>query len=137
MGGLHYASEAIFHAGRLLSYSDKIARPLYRIHDILFVLARLGSISLAVLTFSHGLAKLPEVDQVVNWQSGTFNTPLFRIFALVAICALQAWLMLNFITFQLKKRREDAALQASMPSGKTKKSQQEKAKAGKEKPKKE
>ena len=46
--GLHYASEAIFHAGRLLSYSDKneIARPLYRLHDILFVLARLGSISL-------------------------------------------------------------------------------------------
>ena len=36
---------------------------------------------------------------------------------------------MNFITFQLKKRREDAALQASMPSGKTKKSQQEKAKA--------
>ena len=45
--------------------------------------------------------------------------------------------MMNFITFQLKKRREDAALQASMPSGKTKKSQQEKAKARKEKPKKE
>ena len=59
---------------------------------------------LAVLTFSHGLAKLPEVDQVVNWQSGTFNTPLFRIFALVAICALQAWLMLNFITFQLVRK---------------------------------
>ena len=56
---------------------------------------------LAVLTFSHGLAKLPEVEQVVNWQHGTFNTPLFRIFALIAICALQAWLMLNFITFQL------------------------------------
>ena len=45
--------------------------------------------------------------------------------------------MMNFITFQLKKRREDAALQMSMPSGKTKKTQQEKAKARKEKPKKE
>ena len=54
---LHYTVEAIFHAGRLLSYADKneIARPLYRIHDILFLLARLGSITLAVLTFSHGL----------------------------------------------------------------------------------
>lgn len=138
--GLHYASEAIFHAGRLLSYSDKneIARPLYRLHDILFVLARLGSISLAVLTFSHGLAKLPEVEQVVNWQHGTFNTPLFRIFALIAICALQAWLMLNFITFQLKKRREDAANNpVSVSSGKKGKTQQEKAKARKEKPKKE
>merc|ERR1712061_78508 len=109
--GLHYASEAIFHAGRLLSYTDKneIARPLYRIHDILFLLARLGSITLAVLTFSHGLAKLPEPDQVINWQAGTFNTSIFRILSLIGICGLQAWLMLNFITFQLKKRREDAA----------------------------
>ena len=105
---LHYAVEAIFHAGRLLSYADKteIARPLYRIHDALFILARLGSITLAVLTFSHGLAKLPEADQVVNWQTGTFNTSIFRIMGLVAICGLQAFLMLNFITFQLKKRRE-------------------------------
>lgn len=45
--------------------------------------------------------------------------------------------MMNFITFQLKKRREDAVLAASMPGGKNKKSQQEKAKARKEKPKKE
>ena len=105
---LHYAVEAIFHAGRLLSYADKteIARPLYRIHDALFILARLGSITLAVLTFSNGLAKLPEADQVVNWQTGTFNTSIFRIMGLVAICGLQAFLMLNFITFQLKKRRE-------------------------------
>jgi len=137
---LHYAVEAIFHAGRLLSYADKteIARPLYRIHDALFILARLGSITLAVLTFSHGLAKLPEADQVVNWQTGTFNTSIFRIMGLVAICGLQAFLMLNFITFQLKKRREDAANNpVSAPSGKSKKTQQEKAKARKEKPKKE
>lgn len=136
---LQYFTEAVFHTSRLLSYAEKtdVARPFYRIHDILFVLARLGSITLAVLTFWHGLAKAPEADQVINWQNGTFNTLMFRITALISICVLQAWLMMNFITFQLKKRREDAALQASLPSGKTKKSQQEKAKARKEKPKKE
>jgi translocating chain-associated membrane protein 1 len=136
---LQYFTEAVFHTSRLLSYAEKtdIARPLYRIHDVLFVLARLGSITLAVLTFWHGLAKAPEAEQIINWQNGTFNNFAFRILALVSICVLQAWLMMNFITFQLKKRREDAALQASMPSGKTKKSQQEKAKARKEKPKKE
>jgi len=135
---LQYFTEAVFHTSRLLSYAEKtdIARPLYRIHDVLFVLARLGSITLAVLTFWHGLAKAPEAEQIINWQNGTFNNFAFRILALVSICVLQAWLMMNFITFQLKKRREDAALQASMPSGKTKKSQQEKAKARKEKPQK-
>ena len=48
--------------------------------------------------------------------------------------------MMNFITFQLKKRREDAAnVTFALPSsgGKSKKTQQEKAKARKEKPKKE
>jgi len=136
---LQYFTEAVFHTSRLLSYAEKadIARPLYRVHDVLFVLARLGSITLAVLTFWHGLAKAPEAEQVINWQNGTFNTLMFRITALVSICVLQAWLMMNFITFQLKKRREDAALLASMPSGKKSKSQQEKAKARKEKPKKE
>ena len=72
--------------------------------------------------------------------SGTFNTFVFRITALVSLCVLQAWLMMNFITFQLKKRREDAAnVTFALPSsgGKSKKTQQEKAKARKEKPKKE
>jgi translocating chain-associated membrane protein 1 len=135
---LQYFTEAVFHTSRLLSYAEKqeVARPLYSIHDVLFVLARLGSITLAVLTFWHGLAKAPEADQIINWQNGTFNTLMFRITALVSICVLQAWLMMNFITFQLKKRREDAALLASMPSGKKSKSQQDKAKARKEKPKK-
>merc|ERR1712117_581589 len=47
---LQYFTEAVFHTSRLLSYAEKtdIARPLYRIHDVLFVLARLGSITLAV-----------------------------------------------------------------------------------------
>ena len=54
------------------------------------------------------------------------------------VCLLQAWLMMNFITFQLKKRREDAANNTTVaPTGKSKKTQQEKAKARKEKPKKE
>merc|ERR1719412_70203 len=40
---LQYAVEAVFHACRLLSYADKkdVARPLYHIHEVLFVLARL------------------------------------------------------------------------------------------------
>lgn len=136
---LQYFTETVFHTSRLLSYAEKtdIARPLYRLHDVLFVLSRLGSITLAVLTFWHGLAKAPEAEQVIDWQNGTFNTPMFRITALVSICVLQAFLMMNFITFQLKKRREDAILALSMPGAKNKKSQQEMAKKRKEKPKKE
>jgi translocating chain-associated membrane protein 1 len=137
---LQYVVEAVFHASRLLSYSDKedVARPLYHVHDILFVLARLGSITLAVLTFWYGLALAPADLQIIDWPTGVFNTFVFRLTALISICLLQAWLMWNFITFHLRKRRENAANAAvALSTGKKGKNQQEKAKARKERPKKE
>ena len=86
---LHYAAEAVFHACRLLSYSDKgmVARPLYHVHEALFVLVRLATITTAVLTFWYGLALSPA--QVIDVAAGTYNTFAFRIVALVAICLLQ------------------------------------------------
>merc|ERR1711881_102667 len=92
---LQYTVEAVFHACRLLSNSEKgeIARPLYHLHEVLFVLARLASITLAVLTFWYGLALLPVEQQVIDVANGIFNTSLFRLCALVAIGLLQAWLM--------------------------------------------
>merc|ERR1719495_3145126 len=137
---LHYAAEAVFHACRLLSYSDKgmVARPLYHVHEALFVLVRLAIITTAVLTFWYGLALSPV--QVIDVAAGTYNTFAFRIVALVAICLLQAYMMWNFITFHIARMRENAALAstnlaAGGSSGGRKRgmTQQEKAKARKEK----
>ena len=88
---LQYIVEAVFHGCRLLAYAEKleVARPLYKVHDILFVLARLGSITLAVLTFWYGLALAPAEKQVIDLATGTFNTSLFRLNALVVVGCLQ------------------------------------------------
>ena len=88
---LQYVVEALFHACRLLSYGDKpqIARPLYRLHDLFFLLARLGSISLAVLVFWYGLAQAPKEHQVIDIAHGNFNTFLFRVNVLGAVGLLQ------------------------------------------------
>jgi len=136
---LQYVAEAVFHACRLLSYSDKqgVARPLYHVHEILFVLARLGTITVAVLAFWYGLAQAPAAQQVIDIASGTYNTFVFRLIALAAICLLQAYQMWNFITFHLKRRRENALMANSGFGGlavaaKPRKTQQEKAKARKE-----
>jgi len=125
---VQYAAEATFHACRLLSYADKadVARPLANVHDALFVLARLGSIALAVLTFWYGLAQVP---------SEGFNTAFFRMLGLSSVSMLQAWLMFNFITFHLRRRRESASSSGGGNSNANKsknKSMQEKAKARKE-----
>ncbi len=76
---------------RILSYADRahLARPLYRIHDLTFVLARLGSISLAVLVFWYGLAQAPKEHQVIDFQHGNFNTFIFRLNVLIAVGLLQ------------------------------------------------
>jgi len=130
---LQYTVEAVFHACRLLTYAEKgdIARPLYHLHEVLFVLARLASITLAVLTFWYGLALLPAEQQVIDLSQGIFNTSLFRLNALIAIGLLQAWLMWNFINFHIRRMREKATTTVSVSSTsfgeKKKKLQQERA----------
>ena len=88
---------------------------------------------MTVLTFWYGLAQAPMEQQVVDMAAGNFNTGLFRLNALVAVCLLQAWLMWNFIMFQVKRRREAKSFAASNAANaaKARKSEQERAKARK------
>merc|ERR1712025_860968 len=86
---------------------------LFKVGDLLFVLARLSSVILGVLTFWYGLARAPVEEQTLDMAAGNFNTPLVRLNALVAVCLLQAWLMWNFIMFQVKRMREASAFSSS------------------------
>merc|ERR1719195_1421153 len=108
---IHYLAETVFHVCRILAYSEKtsISSKLFKLGDLLFVLARLSSVILAVLTFWFGLAKLPAEQQSLD---------------------IAAW---NFIVFQFKRMRETKP-STSAGSGsamKTRKTEQEKAKARK------
>merc|ERR1719378_1487865 len=133
--GIHYISEAIFHVCRLLAYSEKtsISNKLFKFGDLVFVLARLSSVILSVLTFWFGFAKLPAEQQVFDLETGNFNTGLIRLNSLIAVCLLQAFLMWNFIVCQFKRMRETkSSSSSSSGSGVNKrKTEQEKAKARK------
>ena len=102
---IHYLVEAVFHGCRILAYAEKtsIAKTIFKIGDLLFVLGRFASVILAVLTYWYGLAKAPLEEQVLDFQTGNFNTGLIRLNCLVAVCALQAFLMYKFIIFQVEK----------------------------------
>merc|ERR1712179_359626 len=132
---VHYLAEVVFHTCRILAYAEKtsISSKLYKLGDVLFVLARLSSVILTVLTFWYGLAQAPMEQQVVDMAAGNFNTGLFRLNALVAVCLLQAWLMWNFIMFQVKRMREAKSFTVSNAANaaKARKSEQERAKARK------
>ncbi|XP_076457217.1 translocating chain-associated membrane protein 1-like 1 isoform X2 [Babylonia areolata] len=103
---LHYLVEFVFHSARLTYFSDRpdMAAHAFMVFNVLFVLVRLGTITLAVLTFWYGLEQTsqPSIDP----PTGNYNTQIVRINCLAAICLMQAWLMWNFITFHLRKLRE-------------------------------
>jgi len=50
---LHYVVEFVFHLARLIYFADKqdAANHCFMVFNFLFVLVRLGTITLAVLTF--------------------------------------------------------------------------------------
>merc|ERR1712203_1321580 len=72
---VHYISEAVFHTCRILAYLDKtaIASKLFKLGDALFVVARLSSVTMSVLTFWFGLASVPSELQVLDPATGNFN----------------------------------------------------------------
>jgi len=111
---MHYLVESVFHTARLLYFAEKAKAASYgfMVWNFLFVLVRLGSITLSVLTFWYGLA-IQQSTNVMDIATGNFNTQLIRINCLVAVCLLQAWMMWNFINFHLKRMRERAAQIAS------------------------
>jgi translocating chain-associated membrane protein 1 len=132
---IHYLAEAVFHTCRILAYVEKtnISNKLFKLGDLLFVLSRVSSIILAVITFWYGLAMAG--DEEFDMSAGNFNNGLFRLNSLIAVCFLQAWLMYNFFLFQVKRMREakNSPSSASSVAVKKGKSEQEKAKLRKEK----
>ena len=48
---------------------------------------------------------------MLDLASGNYNTPVVRLAALLAVCLLQAWLMWNFIMFQVTPISFNKALQ--------------------------
>ncbi|MGH0121375.1 UNVERIFIED_CONTAM: hypothetical protein FKN15_072409 [Acipenser sinensis] len=81
----------------------------FTVWAILFVLGRLLTLSLSVLTVGFGLAGS---EQGLDFASGNFNVLIVRITVLAVICVTQAFMMWKFINFQLRRWREHAQAQS-------------------------
>ncbi|BES92010.1 translocation associated membrane protein [Nesidiocoris tenuis] len=124
---IHYLSEEFYHIARLIDFVDKEekgGKVGYMVWHVVFVLARLGSVMLTVLTFWFGLSSQEQTDA---W--GDFNTPTVRIAALAGVILLQVYLMFNFITDLLRQMRETQTSVRKLPINK--KPQQNKKKESK------
>ncbi|XP_018021443.1 translocating chain-associated membrane protein 1 isoform X2 [Hyalella azteca] len=106
---LHYLSEGTLHASRLLHFAEltKQSQQGFKTYNIMFVGLRLVSLIIAIITLVFGFGSLPA--QGIDIATGNFNSAIVRYACLVAVCALQAYMMWNFLTFHLRKRRERRA----------------------------
>lgn len=119
---MHYLVETVFHASRLLLFAERNKASDYgfTVWNVLFVLVRLASITLSVLTFWYGLAQHENAGLAVGLATGNFNTKVIRINLIVAVCLLQAWMMWHFVNFHLQQLRERSeSQQASQTKRKT------------------
>jgi len=115
---LHYVSEAVFHVARLLHFADKdsVSLKVFSVWNLMFIVTRLASIILSILTFWFGLA-----------DNEAANFPL-RVVSLAFVIALQGYMMQRFITFHLGRHRENAASNAAALAEAKKAKQDKKAK---------
>jgi len=115
---LHYISEAVFHVARLLRFAEKdsVSLKVFSVWNLMFIVTRLASIILSILTFWFGLAD--------NEAAGF---PL-RVVSLAFVVALQGYMMQRFITFHLGRHRENAAVNAAALAEAKKAKQDKKAK---------
>uniref|UniRef100_A0A4W5K2V1 Translocation associated membrane protein 1 n=1 Tax=Hucho hucho TaxID=62062 RepID=A0A4W5K2V1_9TELE len=78
----------------------------FTIWAVLFILGRLLTLSLSVLTVGFGLSNADQ--QGLDLANGNFNVLIVRITVLATICGTQAFMMWKFINFQLRRWREQA-----------------------------
>jgi len=107
---LHYFSELIHHICQLIQTMDKeenFAKATRLVSSVVLILARLGSVVLAVVTLWYGLA-LGEQHEL-DIQAGYFNTPVVRLAVLAGILVLQLYHTFNFISQEVARVRESKA----------------------------
>ncbi|XP_029955899.1 translocating chain-associated membrane protein 1 [Salarias fasciatus] len=106
---LHYFVEFLFHVSRLVYFSNENRQIGFTVWAVLFVLGRLLTLSLSVLTVGFGLSTAEK--QGFDLATGNFNVLFVRVTVLAAICLTQAFMMWKFINFQLRRWREHAQAQ--------------------------
>lgn len=131
---LHYSVEFLFHACRLLHYhnKDNIALPGFKLWRILFVLVRVLTVVIAILTLWFGLGKVheqlknspppskivPEEGESQGNETATteveneeepmklpvdLTEPIYRLCGLSFILLLQLWVGWTFLSSQMER----------------------------------
>uniref|UniRef100_A0A1I7TD80 Translocating chain-associated membrane protein n=1 Tax=Caenorhabditis tropicalis TaxID=1561998 RepID=A0A1I7TD80_9PELO len=106
---LEYLIQLIFHFARLTHFLGRktLSTPLFKTFNIVFVLGRIGSVVVVVITFWYGLRQVE--SPFIDISAGNFNTPVVRLNVLLGVILLQLYLLYAFVSFHLSRFRENNA----------------------------
>ncbi|CAJ0574765.1 unnamed protein product, partial [Mesorhabditis spiculigera] len=103
---IQYLSDVVFHIARLAHFLDKrsVAKSAFKAWNITFFVARAASAAVAGATFWYGLRQsgVPNVDLA----TGNFNTSFIRLNSLIAVLALQLFMLYQFVVFHFGRLRD-------------------------------
>lgn len=114
---IHYIPEAIFSLTRLIHCAGKtnVSAHGFKLWAVLFLLARIATISLTILIVWFGLGK--SQIATIECEKGNFNTATVRIAWLAAVVLVQAWMAWNFIMFQVQRYRDSKPARSARSGG--------------------
>ncbi|XDV41242.1 hypothetical protein PO909_010139 [Leuciscus waleckii] len=101
---LQYLSEMGFHLSRLFYFIDENHHKMFEMWSVGFVLTRMITLTLMFLAVGFGLAR--SENQMLDLETGNFNTLSIRLLVLFMVCFTQSWLLWKFFRFQLSRTRE-------------------------------
>ncbi|KAM7405004.1 hypothetical protein PAMP_012295 [Pampus punctatissimus] len=102
----HYLVELLFHASRLFYFSDENKQKGFTLWALLFVIARLLTLTLSVLTFGFGLPRTE--NQGFSLAEGNFNVLTIRQFCLAYYALSYSWRLDKHVYSSLKGDRTGA-----------------------------
>lgn len=121
---LHYSVEFLYHTCRMLNYYGKndLAGPGFRVWQVFFIVARIATVIIAIVTLWFGIGQQPtvavedmEVEVEVEGEEegegrGPFTIDLthpgYRLGGLAFVLCIQVWVAWAFISSQLKRSRK-------------------------------
>uniref|UniRef100_A0A8R1DZG8 Translocating chain-associated membrane protein n=1 Tax=Caenorhabditis japonica TaxID=281687 RepID=A0A8R1DZG8_CAEJA len=130
---VEYTTQLIFHVARLAHFLGRksISGPAFKTFNVAFIVARLASVVLAVMTFWYGLRQ--NESPFIDVATGNFNTSVVRLNILLAIVLLQLYQLYSYVSFHLgrlresnaKKEKKKAAATAAAPKKEKKRNESE------------
>ncbi|XP_062520419.1 translocating chain-associated membrane protein 1-like 1 [Corticium candelabrum] len=113
---VHHLVECLNYTVQVLELAGKqqSAQPLHSAWSVVFVVARIATMTVAAAAFLFGLPKVDGNNLEVGFETGNFNIPVVRFPLFAAIIGISLYHTWDFVMFQINIRQDALEQKESM-----------------------